>query len=57
MILISSIASARVIPITLSSKKSVAGSKNTTAIGAIYKRRFMEFSFSLYKIKGRTGTY
>lgn len=56
MILISSLASASVIPTTLSSIISVAGSKKTTAIGAIYKRRFMEFSFSLYKVKGHIGT-
>jgi hypothetical protein len=27
--------------------RSVAGRRNTTAIGAMYRRRFMEFSFSL----------
>ena len=46
-IFISSLASASVIPTTFSSIKSVAGSKNTTAIGAMYKSRFIEFSFSL----------
>eukprot|EP01018_Ginkgo_biloba_P035481 Gb_40125 [translate_table: standard] len=33
-------------PSTLGSKSNVAGSSNTTAMGAMYKRRFMEFSFS-----------
>jgi hypothetical protein len=47
MILTSSLARARVIPTTFSSMISVAGSKNTTAIGAMYRRRFIEFSFSL----------
>lgn len=46
-ILISSLARARVIPTTSSSMMSVAGSRNTTAIGAMYMRRFIEFSFSL----------
>jgi hypothetical protein len=49
MILTSSLARARVIPTTFSSMISVAGSKNTTAIGAMYRRRFIEFSFSLKK--------
>lgn len=36
-----------VIPTTLSSINNVAGSKITTATGAMYNKRFMEFSFSL----------
>ena len=51
IILISSLARATVMPTTFSSIISVAGSKNTTATGAMYSRRFIEFSFSLEKIK------
>jgi hypothetical protein len=47
MILTSSLARARVMPTTFSSIMSVAGSRKTTAIGAMYRRRFIEFSFSL----------
>lgn len=47
MIFLSSRARARVMPTTFSSMKSAAGSRKTTAIGAMYRRRFMEFSFSL----------
>lgn len=47
MILISSLASANVIPTTFASIKSVAGSRSITAIGAMYRRRFIEFNFSL----------
>ena len=43
----SSFASANVMPTTLSSIMSVVGSRKITAIGAIYRRRFIELSFSL----------
>ncbi|KAJ6726965.1 hypothetical protein OIU79_004991 [Salix purpurea] len=45
MILTSSLARASVIPTTFSSMISVTGSKITTAMGAMYRRRFIEFSF------------
>jgi hypothetical protein len=47
MILTSSLARVRVMPTTFSSIISIAGSRKTTAIGAMYRRRFIEFSFSL----------
>ena len=47
IILISSLASAIVMPTTLSSIMIVAGRRRTTAIGAMYRRRFIELSFSL----------
>lgn len=47
MILMSSLARARVRPTTFSSINSVAGSRSRTAIGAMYRRRFIGFSFSL----------
>jgi hypothetical protein len=37
------------VPTTLSSIKIVAGSKRRTAIGAMYKSRFIELSFSLLR--------
>lgn len=43
----SSLASASVTLITFFSIMIVAGSIKMTAIGAIYRRRFMEFNFSL----------
>ena len=51
MILTSSLARASVIPTTFSSMISVNGSKITTAMGAMYRRRFIEFSFSLEEKK------
>jgi hypothetical protein len=36
-------------PTTLSSIKIVAGSKRRTEIGAMYKSRFIELSFSLLR--------
>lgn len=50
-ILESCLARATVISKTLSSINSVAGSKKTTAIGAMYSSKFIEFSFSLKKKK------
>jgi hypothetical protein len=41
------LASSIVMPTTLSSMKMVAGSKRITAIGAMYKSKFIELSFSL----------
>jgi hypothetical protein len=52
-ILESCLARATVISKTLSSINSVAGSKKTTAIGAMYSSKFIEFSFSLKKKKKR----
>jgi hypothetical protein len=43
------LASSIVMPTTLSSIKIVAGSKKRTAIGAMYKSRFIELSFSLIR--------
>jgi len=51
-ILESLLARSTVISNTLSSINSVAGSKKTIAIGAMYSRRFIEFSFSLEKTLG-----
>jgi hypothetical protein len=56
MILLSSLARATVIPTTFSSMTSVTGSKITTAIGAMYRRRFIEFSFSLEEKKKEADT-
>lgn len=54
IILISSLASVIVTPTTSFSIHSVTGSRNSTAIGAMYRRRFIELSFSLEK-KQRQG--
>ena len=56
MILTSSLARASVIPTTFSSMISVNGSKITTAMGAMYRRRFIEFSFSLEEKKKNIQT-
>ncbi|MFS8013903.1 hypothetical protein Hanom_Chr15g01338451 [Helianthus anomalus] len=43
-----------VMPTTLSSINNVAGSNITTATGAMYNNRFMEFSFSLLLLLSNT---
>lgn len=45
----SCLASATVMTSTFGSIHNVIGNKSTTAIGAMYKRRFIKFSFSLEK--------